>query len=305
MKVSAKDACAGRWRGILPQVGVPASSLTGKQVPCPKCKGKDRFRFDDLDGRGTFYCNACGAGDGFQLVSLMTGMSNREACRRAVELAGGVNFEKPRPMIRSEDAYRAMLSLWRSSKPVTPQDDVGRYLGSRGIVLPPCDSLRYAPAVNVTGEDGYTTLPAMIARVRDACGDSVNIHRTYLLDGAKAPISAVRKLMSTGKVEKDTGCHIELCDAAAEMGVAEGIETALRASQRFAMPVWSAINTNYLEQFQPPAICRKLHIYGDADLKYGGQKAAYALAYRLVTRPSPIEVVVHIPGTLGKDWADD
>lgn len=305
MKVSAKDACAGRWRGILPQVGVPSSCLTGKQTPCPKCKGKDRFRFDDLDGRGTFYCNACGPGDGFQLVTLMTGLPNREACRRAVELAGGVDFEKPRPMIRSEDAYRSMLSLWRVSKPITAQDDAGRYLTSRGIALPSCDSLRFAPAAKVMDEEGYTALPAMLARVRDAVGDSVNIHRTYLLDGGKAPIRTVRKLMTTGKVEKDRGCHVELFDAAAEMGVAEGIETALRASQRFAMPVWSAINTNYLEQFQPPAICRKLHIFGDADLKYGGQKSAYALAYRLATAPNPIAVEVHLPDILGKDWADD
>ncbi|WP_245911073.1 primase-helicase zinc-binding domain-containing protein [Neisseria iguanae] len=30
--------------------------------------GKDRFRYDDLDGQGTFFCNQYGAGDGFSLI---------------------------------------------------------------------------------------------------------------------------------------------------------------------------------------------------------------------------------------------
>ena len=41
---------------------------TGKHTSCPACGGKDRFRFDDKQGDGTFYCNQCGAGNGFQLI---------------------------------------------------------------------------------------------------------------------------------------------------------------------------------------------------------------------------------------------
>lgn len=304
MRLSAKEVCRGKWRGILPQMGIETKYLTGKQVACPKCEGKDRFRFDDMDGRGTYFCNACKPGDGFQLISLVTGLSNGEAVKRAVALAGGVGFEKPKPMIDQEQAFKKMLSVWRSSRAITPDDDAGRYLSSRGIDLPGTDSLRFCPSLKVVDEDGYTSLPAMIARVRDGNGDTVNLHRTYLLDGAKAPISAVRKLMSTGKTEKDKGCHIELTAPAAEMGIAEGIETAMRASRRFSVPCWSAINTNFLEQFVPPVICRKLHIFGDADTKFGGQKSAYALAHRLATMKDPVEVVVHIPETLGTDWAD-
>ncbi|NYY79755.1 hypothetical protein DMH17_06695 [Raoultella planticola] len=32
------------------------------------CGGADRFRFDDKEGRGTWFCNQCGAGDGLKLV---------------------------------------------------------------------------------------------------------------------------------------------------------------------------------------------------------------------------------------------
>lgn len=299
----AKEVCRGRWLGILPQLGVFPRFLTGKQTPCPKCEGKNRFRFDDKEGRGTYFCNSCGAGDGFQLISLVTGMPNRDAIRRAVELARSSDFQKPKPMIDADKAHEAMLAIWRMSRPITPEDDAGKYLASRGLEIPSCDSLRFVPQLKLTNEQ-WDALPAMIARVRSDRGDSVNLHRTYLMNGRKAPITTPRKLMPSGKDDKDRGCHIELCAAAVEMGVAEGIETALGAAKLFSIPTWSAINTNYLEQFEPPKQCHKLHIFADNDDKYGGQKAAYALAHRLATRRNPIEIEVHMPGVAGTDWAD-
>jgi putative DNA primase/helicase len=50
-----------RWLDILTGLGVPAKFLRNKHGPCPMCGGKDRFRFDDKDGKGTFFCNGCGA----------------------------------------------------------------------------------------------------------------------------------------------------------------------------------------------------------------------------------------------------
>ena len=300
---SAKEICRGKWHSILPQCGVSPKYLTGKQVACPACDGKTRFRFDDQEGRGTFYCNKCGAGDGFMLISLVNGIPNREAVKSAVQLAGEAEFRKPRQLMDQEEAHRKMREVWRMSQPITASDDVGLYLANRGIAVPSCDSLRYVPALPIHGE-AVEAYPAMVARVRDKDGASCNVHRTYLLYGSKAPIPNPRKLMATGNGPKAEGCHIELAEAAQVMGIAEGIETALMASQLFKMPVWSAISTAHLEQFSPPSICRELHIFGDADHKYGGQKSAYALAYRLATSANPIAVEVRIPDILGTDWAD-
>jgi hypothetical protein len=50
-----------RWLDILTALGVPAKFLRNWHGPCPMCGGKDRFRFDDKDGKGTFFCNGCGA----------------------------------------------------------------------------------------------------------------------------------------------------------------------------------------------------------------------------------------------------
>ncbi len=48
----------GRWRDVLSNYGcnVPSGNKHGS---CPVCGGKDRFRFDDKQGRGTWFCSQC------------------------------------------------------------------------------------------------------------------------------------------------------------------------------------------------------------------------------------------------------
>ena len=66
------DAAHGRWTEILSGLGIEASHLRDRHGPCPGCSGEDRFRFDNLEGRGTWICSQGGngetAGDGFALL---------------------------------------------------------------------------------------------------------------------------------------------------------------------------------------------------------------------------------------------
>ena len=50
------EKARGRWPYILESLDICASYLKDKHGPCPVCGGKDRFRFDNKDGLGTFYC---------------------------------------------------------------------------------------------------------------------------------------------------------------------------------------------------------------------------------------------------------
>lgn len=79
-----KDATRGRWPHILPQLGITVPSDPKRHAPCPACGGRDRFRFDDLGGAGTWYCNQCDphAGDGFDLVKKALNLDFREAAER-------------------------------------------------------------------------------------------------------------------------------------------------------------------------------------------------------------------------------
>ncbi|QGP53365.1 DNA primase TraC [Piscirickettsia salmonis] len=74
-----KAAAQGKWRNILPSLGVGQEYLTGRHSPCPCCGGKDRFRFDNKEGRGTYFCNQCGAGNGLDLVMKLNGWNFRHA----------------------------------------------------------------------------------------------------------------------------------------------------------------------------------------------------------------------------------
>ena len=62
----------GNWRAILSALGIPSNLLDGQHHPCPGCGGKDRFRFDDKDGRGTWICSqgdgTATAGDALDLL---------------------------------------------------------------------------------------------------------------------------------------------------------------------------------------------------------------------------------------------
>ncbi|WP_075087868.1 primase-helicase zinc-binding domain-containing protein [Verrucomicrobium spinosum] len=83
-----RQAANGRWVDVLARFGVPTDLLTGKHCRCPGCGGRDRFRFDDRDGDGTFFCSQGGggnlSGDGLMLLAHVT----RWEWKRCVEEVG-------------------------------------------------------------------------------------------------------------------------------------------------------------------------------------------------------------------------
>ncbi|MBF0614211.1 MAG: DUF3987 domain-containing protein [Magnetococcales bacterium] len=84
-KDHVKAAAQGQWRKILIEFGVDLSCLDGKHHPCPLCGGKDRFRFDDKNGDGSYFCNQCKAGDGFTLVGKKLGLDPNADFSRILE----------------------------------------------------------------------------------------------------------------------------------------------------------------------------------------------------------------------------
>ena len=80
-------AACGNWPELLAAVGIDTPSR-GKHGPCPVCGGSDRFRLDDKGGRGTWICNQCGAGDGLDLVSKVTGKPPKEVAELLTTLTG-------------------------------------------------------------------------------------------------------------------------------------------------------------------------------------------------------------------------
>src|SRR6516162_9727539 len=77
-----------RWREILPRLGIDTRFLQNKHGPCPLCGGKDRFRFDDRDGSGSYFCNQCGPGPGLLLLRKLHGWDFATACNEIDKIIG-------------------------------------------------------------------------------------------------------------------------------------------------------------------------------------------------------------------------
>ena len=58
MREKTIDRARGRWREILPQLGIEAGFLKGKHCPCPSCGGTDRFRFDNRRQDGDYFARS-------------------------------------------------------------------------------------------------------------------------------------------------------------------------------------------------------------------------------------------------------
>src|SRR6516225_590105 len=77
-----------RWREILPRLGIGTRFLQNRHGPCPLCGGKDRFRFDDRDGSGSYYCNQCGPGPGLLLIRKLHAWDHATACAEVDKIIG-------------------------------------------------------------------------------------------------------------------------------------------------------------------------------------------------------------------------
>ena len=96
------NAASGHWPEILTSlVGISSDQLTDQHQPCPLCGGTDRYRFDDLEGSGSWFCNQCGgkdqrggAGNGMDLLLRATGWSFADAAKR-VEQYLGISSDAP------------------------------------------------------------------------------------------------------------------------------------------------------------------------------------------------------------------
>ena len=60
------------------RIGCALDRRSQQHRPCPMLWWRDRFRFDDKGGRGTWICSNCGAGDGIELVKRFHGVDSRK-----------------------------------------------------------------------------------------------------------------------------------------------------------------------------------------------------------------------------------
>ncbi|MNG57896.1 DNA primase TraC [compost metagenome] len=244
----------GQWPVILPALGI-ALQPNGKPQPCPACGGKDRFRFDNQQGRGTWFCNQCGSGDGLNLVEKALAVTAKEA---AVKVAG-VLGEQTEPVwseqnLQQEQQDKAQVRHHAAQQArqllASARQQAGNaYLTAKG--WPDSDTLTLqGPPLRVGGityQPGDLLLP-----LTDSAGQVVNV-QLINAEGDK-------RTLAGGQV-KDA-CHFLSGQNTDVIWLTEGYATGLTVHQLTGESVCVALSANNL-----PAMARQLRTrYPDAAL---------------------------------------
>lgn len=120
-KIQAEDikhAAQGKWADLVfPSFGIEVQWK--KKTPCPACGGRDRFRYDDKNGNGDYFCQQCGAGDGLSLIEKCTHLKFTDVIN---EVAAVVGLEETSSIT---DAHREQ---WRKEKELRDKEQREREL---------------------------------------------------------------------------------------------------------------------------------------------------------------------------------
>lgn len=303
-QLKIQERASGKWRSILLSLGVPVEVLNGKHQACPFCGGTDRFRFTDWHGSGSYYCNQCGRGDGFNFLMKFKGnISFKEAVSFIEQELPSAKLEIKKS---SEKSYFDCDSFWAQCHEIIKYDAAGKYIQNRGIKLKKFpDAIRFHPRVKYRHDDKSITYhPCMVARFTSPDDASSILQFTFLdEDGQKAKLPLIRK-SSPNPVP--AGGAVKLFKKDCEkIGIAEGVETALSATQLFHVPTWASLSSVYLMKWNPPPSAKNITIFADNDKDYQGQHAAFSLAYRLKKDRKDLKITIQSPDRVDTDWNDE
>lgn len=341
MNAKAEDLAWGRFPEILMAAGMDSRFFNHRNGPCPFCEGTDRYRWTRKP-EGLWVCNNCTGGryaSGFEMLMRHLGLHTfREAADHVRHFCGAVpglahvtreakaaaaKYGSPEDLARRR---AKMERLWSEGVGVKPGDPVSLYLQNRvpGLQGDLAD-LKYHPALPYWAPGELPTdkpvllgkFPAMLALCRDAKGEFVQLHKTYLTrEGGKADVPLAKK------TEQGVGSNafaVRLMPVTGDtLGVSEGIETALGASMLRQIPVWPCLNGTVMMNFVLPEYLvgqvRRIVIFTDHDerkhigghakqaMRRPGDHYADSLAQRMLAQK--IRVLKLKVGGVGNDFAD-
>lgn len=265
----------GYWPSILERLAIPTNHGEG---PCPACGGKTRYRFDNKDNRGTYFCSHCGAGTGLDLVMKVNQCGAREAAELVAE-AMALPMPEPKPAREKPqtDIAGKVAALAAKSSP-----GQSAYLTSKGLQCP-------FPMLS----DG-----SLLLVLKNGAGATTGA-QVIKPDGSKRLVA--------GTVKKGSFCVVNSGETPETVIIAEGLATALSVQQfRPDATIITAIDAGNLlsvaqvmRQRYPDA---QIIIAADNDIKPGEPNTGKSAAEKTA---KAVSGWVALPQSEGKaDWND-
>lgn len=270
-----RNRANGYWPSILERLTIPTNSSEG---PCPACGGNTRYRFDNKDNRGTYFCSHCGAGTGLDLVMKVNQCGVREAAELVAEaMALPMPETKPAREKPQTDIAGKVAALAAKASP-----GQSAYIASKGLQCP-------FPMLS----DGSLLL--------------VLINGTGTTTGAQVIKPDGSKRLVAGTVKKGSFYAVNSGELTETMIIAEGLATALSVQQfRPDATIIAAIDAGNLlpvaqgmRQRYPDA---QIIIAADNDIKPGEPNTGKSAAEKAA---QSVSGWVALPPTVEKaDWND-
>lgn len=210
-------AATDRWPEILGFIGVSVPASPRTHTACPACGGKDRFRFDD-NGRGSHFCNQCGAGDGLDLIAKVRCCDITTAAQLAAD-ALGIDYRTAEiPEVISQ---RKSLSATKGQKSALDQEQHTKF-ADRYRKLGQKVTFGESPYLQGKGLEGFTfsILPdgGLLLPLRDESGEVV---------AAQTISPSGEKRLIAGSAKKGSFYTINAVETPPCILIAEGLATAL------------------------------------------------------------------------------
>jgi putative DNA primase/helicase len=267
VKTLGGDLC-GYGRG-----GLPNRAL----IPGPGHSRHDRSVSLMVDPKGRLVVESFGRSDWREVLDDLRARKfiNRDNQLLGVGMAEG--YTAPDRSLAEKVAVAERI--WRRSRPVAGTLSE-RYIRSRAVLrpLPKDDALRHVEALPVRAyDDAGPHFPAMIAGIRTPDGHITAVEITYLDRDARRHrrLKVSRKIVGSWA----PGSAVRLDDAGEALAAAEGVFSALSASERFSRPAWALLSTSRLKSWNPPETVRSVLIA--ADNGASGRRASQLLLDRL------------------------
>lgn len=183
--------------------------------------------------------------------------------------------------------------LWAAARPIRSSAAEG-YLHGRGLTVVVSD-LRFHPRTPYGRGAAVLFRPAILAAVRDESG-LLAVHRTFLEPRTARLADLPLPKRALGRLGR--GAVRLRPPRGGVLGWAEGIESAMAATQLTGIPCWATLGTERFARVVLPPTVKRLILFLDND---AGGRRAETLA-REAHRGCEVEA--RYPAAAGADWND-